>query len=1189
MKIKDNKTPFKVPAAGNKHNLIMTLNALAIMTLPALACINISRAAENITVGTQGGSGGNGGMASQPGGAGNGSNGGDGARAAGSNNASNGNSGIDGSHAASGSAGVDGVAGTAASATASSLRNVKGQSGLLQIGADGGEGGTAGEASSGSSGGNGGKGGNGGNGGTSGSGGDGGNGGNGGTGGDGASGGNGGSGAAGGDGSLTVSQSTFTTTKLVVGGAGGSASNGQNGQSGGNGGAGNSGGEAGLHGVQAAAGLPGNGGNGGDAGQGGRGGNGAAGGNGGDGVLLLSNTTLNVQNALTIGGAASHGSNGGHGGSGGNGGDAGRTASTNSETNITGETGNSGQGGAGGRGGDGGNGANGGNGGEGTLTLNNTILNARSVAIGASGANGGDGGSSGGNGKAGVVDSMAAAGKSGSGGKGGTAGNGGIAGAGTLNIDNTTLTLSSIQIGGNGGHGGNGGSLQGSAAVGNGGDGSDGATGTLWFNSGKVTNSGHLQLGGRGGDAGDGGTGQGVRGRAGNGGQAGNGGKGIAIFTGGSGQIGGTVQLGGENGGHDGVLNSSAFAQTAGTGGAGLLEIRGGTFTAGTLKIGTATVWGALTGVTSTAESQYLQSGGIFQSGATELNSGSLMVSGGTFASQTLEANQGTLAVSGDGTLIFGSNELNANSWQESVALLQQAQQVTWNGKLILSGDTTLDLSSSDLSWRIGGNDATWGLGSSSLTVIDARSYIESGNPALAMGSAQIASDARLLVLTDDGVTAGESFIAVAGAGGTTQAAPAWAQSSINTSNRLLTATSSAGTEGTLLTLGNADIAKTMPKMSARSVRLLNAMSSQIGINTASDNAAQRFLSQTTDVRYVSDATTAARIMESAINFASVANVAGTSYQVMTATTRAISQHYSQSEHFFAGTPREEGFNLWTSLLYNNAALKGYNAGGFNARTKTWLGGIFIGAEDTLITKYDALLKTGGALNIGKGKSRASGNLYPVKNDLDFWGGSLYGSWLNNNWNLMADVNYSRANHEMTQSLPAYGYSKISGKAKSTIINGGLTAEYLFPTRYLDVMPHIGLRYTSLKTDDFKAKSNKKTLFSNASSSAALWSVPVGVSVGREFKTKSGYTLKPKADLSWIVNVGDKTSGTKVTMADVSGSAWSEARIADGSALNASAGILLQKESLTYGLHYGVQTSSHEVSQAVSASFNVKF
>ncbi|MEI2267047.1 autotransporter outer membrane beta-barrel domain-containing protein [Erwinia sp. CGal63] len=1186
--MKNKEKGFHPEGILKKRGWLTAFNALAIITLPALFAANTVRAQDNITVGTQGASGASGGSASQAGDAGNGGNGGNGGNAAGNRDGSDGSDGLSGANGANGTPGVDGTAGLSNAGISATLRNVKGQLGELRVGANGGSGGLAGSASAGADGGAAGKGGNGGSGGTSGMGGAGGDGGDGGNGGKGANGGSGGSGATGGDGTLTVNQSNFSSTKLAVGGAGGAASAGAEGQNGGDGGKGNSGGEAGVSGLQAAGGIPGNGGKGGTGGAGGSGGNGASGGDGGTGALTFNSTTLTVSNTLTVGGAAGKGSNGGNGGEGGNGGDAGQTADPYVETNITGETGDSGDGGYGGKGGSGGKGADGGSGGAGTLLLNNSTVSAQSLMVGANGADGGNGGNSGSNGQAGKADSVASAGKGAAGGQGGNGGNAGSAGAGTMTVEGGKLTLSSgVWIGGNGGNGGAGGSLQGSSGAGSGGNGSDGAAGTLWFNSGTINNSGVLQLGGQGGNAGDGGINNGAKGRSGNGGAAGNGGSGTAIFTSGSGQIGATVQLGGANGSHDGVLNSSARAQTAGAGGAGILEIRGGSFTAGTLSIGASTVWNTLQGSVSTADSQYLQSGGSFQVNTTEFNSGSLIVNNGTFASKTLEANQGTLTVSGDGTVIFGSTELNVDNWQESVARLEQELNKTWSGKLILSGDNTIDFSSSDLSWRIGGDAATSGLGSSSLTVIKARSYIDSGKAALALGSAQIDDRASLLVMTDDGVSTGESFTAVSGTDALS--APSWKMANISTTSRMLDVSSSASAEGTQLTLQTADLGTTLPRLSSGSAGLLNAMVSQIGVNTTSDNAAQQLISQTTDIRYVSDAATAARIVESAINFASVANVAGTGYQVMSAATRALSRHLSQGEHFFEGTPLEEGFNLWTSLVYDNSELKGYNSGGFNSKSKTWLGGAFIGAEDTLITQDEAILKTGGAFNVGRGKSRARGNLYPVKSDLDFWGLSVYGSWLNNNWNLMADVNYSRVTHEMDMSLPAAGYGKISGKAKSTILGGGLRAEYLFSTPYMDVMPHIGLRYSKLKNNRFSARSSGKSLFTNGAASATLWSMPLGVSLAREFQFESGYTLKPRVDFSFIANTGDTTHGTRVSMADVNGSAWSESRIADSSAFGLSAGALLQKGDLTYGLNYDVQKSSHETAQAVSASFNLKF
>ena len=1187
MNMKDKRASTSAPARIKKYRMIKALNILAIMTLPTLTGVNIARASEDINIGTPGGGGGNGSSGSQAGTASNGGNGSNGTNASGNGNGGNGNGGASGGSGANGTSGTDGAAASEGASKTATIRNVKGQVGLLQIGGDGGAGGTSGEASAGTAGGDGGKGGNGGSGGINGLGGDGGDGGNGGTGGNGANGGSGGNGAAGGIGDLTINQSNFSATTMTLGGNGGNASHGEDGESGGDGGKGNSGGSAGVAGVQAAGGFPGAGGEGGTGGKAGNGGNGAQGGNGGSGGLTLNNTTLSVKSSLTVGGKAGAGSNGGNGGNGGSGGDAGKT----SDANITGEMGDSGQGGSGGAGGNGGRGANGGDAAQGSLTLNNSMLTVQSLAIGANGANGGNGGNSGTNGKAGTADTLAAGGKGAAGGQGGQAGNAGAAGSGVLTVQNSTLTLpSGLQIGGNGGKGGNGGDLQGTASAGNGGNGSDGAEGTLRFKSGIINNSGALTLGGNGGDAGDGGMSNGIRGRSGNGGSAGNGGSGTAIFENGSGQIGTEIQLGGQNGSHDGILNGSAYAKNAGTGAAGMLDVRGGAFTGGTLTIGAATVWSALTGTTTAEQNQYLQSGGSFQVGRTELNNGSVILNGGLFASKTLEANLGTLIVSDNGTAILGSTELNAGNWQESVALLQQAQQATYNGTLVLSGNTTLDLSSSDLTWRVGGDASTQGLGASSLTVLTAKSWIDSGNAALAMGNAQIDSGAKLLVLASGGVSAGESFTAVTGAAITSQTAPAWAQNQISTTSRLLTATASAAAGSTVLTLENADLSTTAPKISGGSIKLLRAMTSQIGVDTTSDNAAQQFISQAMDVQTVSDGNMAARLVESAINFASIANVAGSSFQVMSATTKAITQHLSQGEHFFKGTPVEEGFNLWTSLLYGNSKLKGYNSGGFNAKTDTRLSGVFVGAEDTLITKEGAILKTGGALNIGKGKGKSSGNLYPVKDDLDFWGASLYGSWLNNDWNLVADVNYSRVSHEMKQSLwSATPYTKLSGKAKSRILSGGLSAEYSVESPYADIIPHLGLRYTLVKNNGFDAVSGGKSLFKNGESSASLWSMPLGVMFSKEFKTESGYVFKPALDLAYSITTGDTTNGTKVTMAGVNGSAWSESRLADRSAFSARTGVQVQKENMTYGLHYDVQKSAHETSQAVAASVNVKF
>lgn len=1095
-----------------------------------------------ITLGGQGGNGGDGADAGQSGSAGNGTTGGNGGDGydgknggASSDGASVGDNGKPGSSAglatngSSGTSGTQGGEGSSGQAGGSGTLTVEGGDasfGSVALGGNGGDGGVAGQASAGSAGGMGGKGGKGGN------------------------AGDGGLGGAGDD-----------IDANAPGGNGGRGGNGAAGAAGGLGAKGSSG-SSGGKGAQAAAGgnakLTLNNGNfsadtitlGGKGGQAGAASNGSAGGRGGDGGSAGSRGQDGSRGENGADGLASSGGLGGQGGTGG----------------AAGRGGNGGEGGAGAAGSEGGNGAQGGHA---ELNLNNTDFTVKNTlqlgGAGGQGSRGGDGGETGMNG----TTSPGTGGIGGIGGIGGDGGTGAIGGNGgnaTFNVKTSTLSVHSITLGADGASGGAGGNGASDAKGGHGGAGGHGGNGNLNVEDSHITNSSTLQLGGNGSQAGSIGAISGSAG-AGLGGKGGNGGNGSALFKSSSGQIATDIMLGGKDGGQD---------TQSGLAGSGTLTIESGDYTADSLTIGQADT-------RYDSENQYRQTGGIFTADRTGLFSGALRINGGMFATTHLDASQGQLDVMDKGTAIIGIRELNAERWQQGAGWMAQQQSGPFAGTLVISAGETVDFSSPNLHWSIGSDSHTNRFEDASLTIVSAKPYVDQGTSSLLLGDGSVSSGAKLLVIADDNLKTGERFIASEGSHATDGF---WQQKNITSSSRLFIMGSSEEGSAHHLTAEQTS----QPLLPQDTQDLMANMAKTQGVNTHSDDAGQRFISQAMDIRYIREEVLASKIVQSALHLASVVGVQHTTFMALSAAGHAVERHLSG----IASMPEAQaatGVNLWATLLSDNSSSRGFSSGRWQARAAANLGGLALGSDYRFDAGDFGMMTTGLALSTGGGKSTSHGNVSPTRNNFSFWGSSLYSSWQLDALNVMADVSYTGTRNRIKQQSPTeIEGASLQARMNSWALSTGLRTSYQWNNKLADVTPHAGIRYTRLKSMGFATHNELGRLFETAGDSQEIWSFPLGVSLSKTFTTKAGYQVKPLLDLTWTGNSGDVRAKSRSWLPGQEASySMTDSSITDHSVFTGNLGVELSHNQLSYSLYYQLNESSHISDNIIHAGIRYAF
>ena len=174
-------------------------------------------------------------------------------------------------------------------------------------------------------------------------------------------------------------------------------------------------------------------------------------------------------------------------------------------------------------------------------------------------------------------------------------------------------------------------------------------------------------------------------------------------------------------------------------------------------------------------------------------------------------------------------------------------------------------------------------------------------------------------------------------------------------------------------------------------------------------------------------------------------------------------------------------------------------------------------------------------------------------------------------------------------NLPgSLGLDRAKADVDTGVFTADLRAEYQIKTNWLDILPHAGVRYTSLHTDSYDLKVNGSKLNSVKSDTQNIVQFPIGVTVTKNIDV-AGWNVKPQADVSVIPAAGDKRNTTKVSYAGIN--AWDSVntRVMDSTSFGGMVGLQAEKDNFALGVNYGVQAGRHETDQRVNVGISWKF
>ena len=264
------------------------------------------------------------------------------------------------------------------------------------------------------------------------------------------------------------------------------------------------------------------------------------------------------------------------------------------------------------------------------------------------------------------------------------------------------------------------------------------------------------------------------------------------------------------------------------------------------------------------------------------------------------------------------------------------------------------------------------------------------------------------------------------------------------------------------------------------------------------------------------------RIINSVAQIASVGGTTASAYADMGLVSDVLEDRLS-----FTGPTHKDGQllqipatdALWVEVIGGKTKTGSLALSNLSGGLKSDTYGVMIGA-DALMPK--PAVKVGGAFSYLSGSLTSTGSGLSTTNDYDTYGAHLYAAWTpTTKFNLVGHVDWMLQDSDISMSIGTDSFGKASAKPNVNVAQAGIRAEVRETVGVFDIVPHVGLRAVYTKTDDFKTKIDGKNAFRNALEDTFTVQLPIGLTVSGYVPAQGGWTVAPKADITFVPQVGD--------------------------------------------------------------------
>lgn len=258
---------------------------------------------------------------------------------------------------------------------------------------------------------------------------------------------------------------------------------------------------------------------------------------------------------------------------------------------------------------------------------------------------------------------------------------------------------------------------------------------------------------------------------------------------------------------------------------------------------------------------------------------------------------------------------------------------------------------------------------------------------------------------------------------------------------------------------------------------------------------------------------------------------------------------------------RGEGVNVWADVNGGRyQAKKLMDGAGYSSDIYAGVLGI-----DTTVSCGAVI---GAAITVGTADTDSEKTLADTSTDTDFYGVSLYTSKrIGEAANFAVDLGYVHASNDVSGSVAGYRLADFSADTDAFTL--GIKGELLTKFGSMNVVPHAGLRYTRLSTDDFEAA------YETSVDDMNIFQMPVGVTFSGDFDL-AGWKTSPMFDLSVVPAFGDKDADMQLGIQGASATDDLAVRVIDTTPVQASLCISATKGAWNFGLSYKLGVGGDE-------------
>ena len=279
-------------------------------------------------------------------------------------------------------------------------------------------------------------------------------------------------------------------------------------------------------------------------------------------------------------------------------------------------------------------------------------------------------------------------------------------------------------------------------------------------------------------------------------------------------------------------------------------------------------------------------------------------------------------------------------------------------------------------------------------------------------------------------------------------------------------------------------------------------------------------------------------------------------------------------------------FALWAIPLYESIDHFGLDGGTASYGFRGGIGGLAIGGDYT----WGNTLRTGISLNMGAGYVKSTGDMASTQNSANFWGLGAYGVWKPGAFSLDAEIDYTSVYNKVRQDLPAeVDGAELKADIPAWSLGMSLRAEYEIDTKYVNLRPHLGVRYLHMVSEPFDATLHGEDVLHGNRIHQNVWTLPFGLVLTKPFRLENGWEITPLINLKAIPALGDTYARTSVRYTGSHKEQEFDSQVMDNITWGGRAGVELRAGDFSAGLNYIGQFGEHTANQGLFGVLRYEF